>query len=226
LKPEQLHSVERIRKSAQSLLALIDDILDVARAERRQLSIVSNSTRVESIIAEAVEDHEANAAASGLRIDVQLRDDLPAIATDATRVRQILGNLLSNAIKYTPPGGRISVRASLRTREQTDGERWVAIDVIDTGAGIPADKSVLIFEEFTRLEEHADKPGAGLGLAIALRIARLLGGDLTVESTDGSGAVFTLWLPIDVGKLQPADKYARTAVDRRADSRSQAVFRD
>jgi signal transduction histidine kinase len=225
LKPDQLHSVERIRKSAHALLALIDDILDVARAERRQLSIVSNATRVESIIAEAVEDHEANAAASGLRLDVQLRGDLPAIATDATRVRQILGNLLSNAIKYTPPGGRISVRASVKTREETNGERWVAIDVTDTGTGIPADKSVLIFEEFTRLDEHRDKPGAGLGLAIALRIARLLGGDLTVESNDGSGAVFTLWLPIDGGKLQPADNYARTAVDRRADSRSQAVFR-
>jgi len=225
LKPDQLHSVERIRKSAQSLLALIDDILDVARAERRQLSIVSNATRIESIIADAVEDHDANAAASGLRIDVQLPDDLPSIATDATRVRQILGNLLSNAIKYTPPGGRISVRASLKTREQTNGERWVAIEVRDTGTGIPADKSVLIFEEFTRLEEHSDKPGAGLGLAIARRIARLLGGDLTVANADGSGAVFTLWLPIDGAKPRPAESYTRTAADRRADSRSQAVVR-
>ena len=89
------------------------------------------------------------------------------------------------------------MRAELRSRNGARGaERWAAIEVIDTGPGIPNDEIERVFDEFSRLKIHEDKPGAGLGLAIARRVSRLLGGDLTVTSANGGGSVFTLWLPI------------------------------
>ncbi len=199
LSAEQTDSVVRIHRSAESLLSLIGDILDMARAESGRLKILPRETRISTVIEEAVEEHAASAAAAGHRLDAAVSSDLPTIATDPRRVRQILGNLLSNAIKYTPAGGDISVRAAVKSRDgAVDNQRWVAIQVIDSGPGIPKDQAAVIFEEFSRLKTDSDKPGAGLGLAIALRISRLLEGDLTVNSADGHGSVFTLWLPLQL----------------------------
>jgi signal transduction histidine kinase len=197
LSAEQMQSVNRIRRSAESLLSLIRDILDMSRAESGQLTVVPQTTRISPIVEDVSEEHAASAAASGHRLVVKPSSDLPAISTDPQRVRQVLGNLLSNAIKYTPAGGEISLRASLKSRDGTiDGQKWIAIQVVDNGPGIPEDQVANIFEEFSRLDVGRDKPGAGLGLAIALRIARLLGGDLTVNRANVQGSVFTLWLPL------------------------------
>jgi len=107
-----------------------------------------------------------------------------------------MGNLLSNAVKYTPAGGRIDVRISQRTtRREGDAGPWVSVHVIDTGPGIAPEDQERVFSEFTRLAPTAAE-GAGLGLSISRRIARLLGGDLTVESEIGQGSNFTLWLPV------------------------------
>ena len=199
LSVEQIQSVNRIHRSAESLLSLIRDILDMSRAESGQLTVLPRATSVASIVQDAAEEHAASAAASGHRLDVKVSSDLPAISTDPSRVRQILGNLLSNAIKYTPAGGDISLRASVKSRDgAVDDQQWIAIQVIDNGPGIPEDHVADIFEEFSRLDIHRDKPGAGLGLAIALRIARLLGGDLTVNRADVQGSAFTLWLPLQI----------------------------
>src|SRR5690606_37996068 len=136
------------------------------------------------------------AEAKGLTVDIQCDRDMPMIETDAARVRQILGNLLSNATKYTDHG-RISVRASIRSDGAAPGPgRWIAIDVTDTGTGIPKDKQAFVFEEFARIEP-TEKAGAGIGLAISRRTARALGGEVTVESDVGKGSTFTLWLPVD-----------------------------
>lgn len=194
---EQKATLTRIRKSVDALLSLINDILDLSRAEGGQLRVTPCETRVLPIIRESIEEHSASAAAAGHPLVVDLPSDLPPITTDPQRVRQILGNLLSNAIKYTPAGGQIKVRAELRRRNGAKGaERWAAIEVVDTGPGIPNDQIERVFDEFSRLKIHEDKPGAGLGLAIARRVSRLLGGDLTATSADGRGSVFTLWLPI------------------------------
>jgi signal transduction histidine kinase len=196
LTDEQKATLARIRKSIDALLSLINDILDLSRAEGGQLRISSGETRLLPIIRESIDEHSASADAAGQRLVVEVPGDLPPITTDPQRVQQILGNLLSNAIKYTPEGGQISVRAELRLRNGAqDGQHWAAIEVIDTGPGIPSDQIERIFDEFSRLKIHEDKPGAGLGLAIARRLSRLLGGDLTVTSADGRGSVFTLWLP-------------------------------
>lgn len=193
----QKESLSRIRKSVESLLSLIDDLLDLSRTESGHLRIVPSRTQIEPIIRETVEEHRASAAAAGHRLEAQLAGEMPALRTDPQRVQQILGNLLSNAIKYTPVGGSITVRAGVKRRDGEAGEpRWAAIEVIDTGPGVPSDQLETIFDEFSRLTIHQDKPGAGLGLAIARRISRLLGGNLTAENADGHGSVFTLWLPM------------------------------
>lgn len=199
LSTEQVQSVERIHRSAESLLSLINDMLEMSRAESGQLTIVPRKIHVISIVQDAADEHAASASVSGHHLDVRTSTDLPPIVTDARRVRQILGNLISNAIKYSPEGSDITVRVSLQTRDGAlDGQRWIAIQVIDGGPGIPDGQEAQIFEEFSRLDIHRDKPGAGLGLAIALRIARLLGGDLTVSPADGQGSAFTLWLPLEM----------------------------
>jgi signal transduction histidine kinase len=207
LTDEQKATLIRIRKSVDALLSLIDDILDLSRAEGGRLRITPGKTQLLPIIRESIAEHSASADAVGNRLIVELPSDLPPITTDPQRVQQILGNLLSNAIKYTPQGGQISVRAEMRSRNDANGgQRWAAIDVIDTGPGIPSDQRERVFDEFSRLKIHDDKPGAGLGLAIARRVSRLLGGDLTVTSADSRGSVFTLWLPLETDASNNKEK--------------------
>jgi len=189
--------IQRLRRSIGQALAIIDDVLLLSRAETGRLEAEPRSVDLADLVREAVEDHQPAARAAS--IDLRLRPappDLPPVLTDPRRVRQILGNLLSNAVKYTPAGGR--VRVSLATdpaSPQLGGTPAVAIAVSDTGPGIPPDAQERIFEEFARIHTgHAR--GAGLGLAISQRLARLLGGIISVNSAVGQGSTFTLWLPL------------------------------
>ena len=195
LTPEQQDSLARIRRSARSLMALIEDLLELARAESGQLAVKLDRVVLRDVVHEAVEEHRAAAEAAGLTL-VHADDKSETIlVTDPARVTQVLGNLLSNAIKYTPAGGRIEVMTDMLARRDTGDGARLAIHVADDGPGIPADKYEDVFGEFTRLS-NGDKPGAGLGLSIARRVARLLGGDITVSGGKGGGARFTLWLPL------------------------------
>ena len=194
LAERQRQSVGRIRSGVRSLLSLITDLLELSRAEVGELRIVPEPVDIREVLRDAVDEHDAEARVANHVISINADGDLPPVTTDPTRVRQILGNLLSNAIKYTPPGGRIEVRAELRQVEGASGSMHrLAIDVSDSGPGIPVDGLEMVFEEFTRLDDTG-KPGAGLGLAIARRVARLLDGDITVRSEPGRGSCFTLWL--------------------------------
>ena len=191
----QRQSAERIRRSVRALLGLITDLLELSRAEAGHLSIDLRPADVVTLVRDAAEEQRAAAEAAGHTLEVDVPAELLVITTDAGRVQQILGNLLSNAVKYTPSPGRIAVRAGMRRSQ--GGPRsgaWLAIEVTDSGPGIPADEVARIFDEFARLTPEA-APGAGLGLAISRRIARLLGGDITVASEVGRGSTFTLWLP-------------------------------
>lgn len=194
LSEEQVEGVRGIRRSIEKSLHLIHELLELARAEAGQIELERVPTRIEELVREAVEDFRGQATAAGLGLESRVADDLPA-ETDPSRVRQILGNLLSNAVKYTQEG-RIMVAAELRRDGggAGDGDDWIAIRVSDTGPGIPAEKQDLIFEEFTRMDPEAEH-GAGVGLAIGRRLARLLGGDITLESEVGRGSTFTLWIP-------------------------------
>jgi signal transduction histidine kinase len=195
LTDEQRDSVMRIRRSAQALMGLIEDLLELARAEAGQLTVKLDRVVLRDVVHEVVEEHRAAAQFAGLTL-VHAEDDSQTIlTTDPVRVAQVLGNLLSNAIKYTPAGGRIEVSTELPTGHGPSADARLAIHVVDDGPGIPSDKREEIFGEFTRLGV-VDRPGAGLGLSIARRIARLLGGDVTVAGRGERGSRFTLWLPV------------------------------
>ena len=191
----QRQSVRRIRGLVHALMALVDDVLEIARAEAGQLPIVHEPVDVTPVVEETVEAHRAAAVGAGLDLALDPLPRLPAVSTDAHRVRQVLGNLLSNAIKYTPTGGHVVVHAGIRRTQQAGANTCLVVDVCDTGPGIPEEAHELIFEEFSRLDPSGSD-GAGVGLAIARQIARLLGGDITLDSEVGRGSTFTLWLPL------------------------------
>jgi signal transduction histidine kinase len=160
----------------------------------------------------------------GLNLSIAVGASLPRVRTDPTHLRQILVNLIGNAIKYTPAGG-IAIRARMAgVTPQTDVRRpspedptllsrspdrrkaWIALQVIDTGIGIaPADQE-RIFDEFEQVNAGSRtdsmERGTGLGLAISRRLARLLGGEISVESQPGKGSTFTVWLPVSPADIQ------------------------
>jgi signal transduction histidine kinase len=192
----------------RALLALITDLLELSKAESGHLAVKSRPTNVGEVVREAADEHRDAAEAAGHQLRTEIDDHLPTIHTDPDRVRQVLGNLLSNAVKYTPSGGQIVVRVEERPGDgHVRAARSAAIDVIDSGPGIPRDKLDEIFEEFSRLETGT-APGTGLGLTIARRISRLLGGDISAASEMGRGATFTLWLPVEprLGERRPTER--------------------
>jgi signal transduction histidine kinase len=197
LSTEQRRCVDRIRGSTAAVLALVDDLLELSRADVGQLRVTCRPTDLRNVILDAVEEHRPRAQSRSHVLEVRLpQDQKMEVNTDPARVRQVLNNLLSNAIKYTPEGGRVSVEVQrIRAGGSQRRKSSLAIHVTDTGPGIPASQREAIFDEFTRLDQTG-QGGAGLGLAIARRIARLLGGALTLESEVGRGSRFTLWLPI------------------------------
>ena len=205
LSPAQRESVLRIRRAVRSLLTLVDDLLELSRAESGQLRLSIQPVDIRQLVCDTAAEHRAAAEARGHRLEVEIADAVGTVHTDHGRVVQILGNLVSNAIKYTPPGGDILVRAGPLSALQAGGAEleWVAVDVADSGGGIPTDRMEEIFGEFTRLETSTPQPGAGLGLAIARRIARLLGGDVSVRNGEQHGAVFSLLLPRDRRRSAP-----------------------
>jgi PAS domain S-box-containing protein len=194
LTEKQLASITRIRTSIRNAVNLIDDLVELARAESGQVVLKAQPVDVREIVRELVEQYRPAAQQAGLNITGTL-NAVEIVTSDSDRVRQVLGNLLSNAVKYTKEGGSVEVSTSQRrTQDGPDGRECVVIDVADTGLGIPEDKLDALFTEFARIDPMV-KPGAGLGLAISRRIARLLGGDVTVQTARGKGSTFTLWLP-------------------------------
>lgn len=190
----QLESVQRIRRAIRTVLDLINALVDLSRAEAGALHLDYRRTEPASLILATIEEYRAEIEAHDLAFDAEIPDTLPPIVTDPDRVHQILGNLLSNAIKYTPEGGRIGIHAAVQKDRNAPGPgHWIRVSIQDSGPGIPEDQREQIFDEFVRMEPGA-RGGSGLGLAISRRLARLLGGDITVESEPGQGSCFILWL--------------------------------
>jgi signal transduction histidine kinase len=199
--------IGRIRWSAKHLLGLVNDLLDLAKVEAGRLSIANEPSSVADTAASAITLIQPQAEARNLTLVVVPGAELlPRYIGDSERVRQILVNLLSNAVKCTDAGGRITVEAAVTTTPDPHARlqpraAYMRLTVTDTGEGIPLDKQRAIFEPFVQAESGHTRPreGSGLGLTIGQRLARAMGGDLTVESTVGKGSSFTLWLPADVG---------------------------
>jgi signal transduction histidine kinase len=189
LEPKQYENLEKILASGEHLLALINAILDLAKVEAGRIEINARETDLASVLEHAIRTIEP-LVKSDTSVIRQFDDDLPPMVVDDDKLRQIVINLLSNAAKFTPAGS-IHVRAAAR-----DGS--VEIAVADTGIGIPAEKLDAIFEEFEQVDTTSTRVygGTGLGLAISRRLARLMKGDIRVESTLGKGSTFTLTLPV------------------------------
>lgn len=191
--------VGRLRSLLTATLDTVNDLVEVSRADSGQLRIDRHACDVAQIVRDCVDDYRATGDAAGLTlafdVDPAVVDVAANVSTDPTRVRQVLGNMLSNAVKYTPRGGRVHVIIAPRDDEALGAV--VACSVADTGPGVPESLRERVFEEFFRVPATvAIAQGTGVGLAIARRLARLLGGDLRVSDTPGGGATFSLLLPV------------------------------
>ncbi|MGH7506630.1 MAG: sensor histidine kinase, partial [Longimicrobiales bacterium] len=185
------HHVERVRTAAQHLLQLVDEVLSYARLESGKEVARIEPVDVGTVIRESAALIQPLAERKGLALRTGLPDPAVQLATDGWKVRQIISNLLANAVKFTADG-EVEVTAAV------DGSR-VVIAVRDTGIGIPPEHLEHIFEPFWQVEHSATRRfgGTGLGLGVARRLARLLGGDLTARSEAGEGSTFTLTLPLE-----------------------------
>jgi signal transduction histidine kinase len=187
--PAQREQLMRVRGSATHLLALIDEVLSFTRMEAGQEQVIHQEVRIGAILEEAASLVRPMAQSKGIPIVLESPVDGGTIVSDMLKVRQILTNLLTNAVKFTDSG------------EITLGARCDENDCIftvhDTGIGIAADHLDRVFEPFWQVEQTASRRvgGTGLGLSVTRRLAKLLGGDVTVESVKGEGSSFILRLP-------------------------------
>lgn len=205
LEPDQRESVERIRSNIEESLALIDDLVSYASRGLAELDIQLAPTDIRQVGREIADEYRAQVEAAGLDLQLDFPEDIPLIYSDRIRIRQVLGNLLSNAVKYTEEG-TVGLRAEVHSDGATpEGGEAIAIRVSDTGTGIPAGKQSLLFQEFARLDPTATA-GVGLGLAISRTIAHALAGEVTVDSTEGQGSTFTLWLPLRPVREEDSDR--------------------
>jgi signal transduction histidine kinase len=196
LAPPQHDSVVKARRSIRVAIDLIAQLLELARAEAGHLAQRSEPFDFRDVVSEVADEFMASAEAKHLTMSISLSTDLPTATSDAGRVRQIVANIVSNAVKYTPDGGRVEIRTFMAEHPKAVGPgTWIAVEVADTGRGITAEQLKVVFQEFTRFDPAAAQ-GSGIGLAISDRIARSLGGRITVDSVVGQGSRFTFWLPV------------------------------
>ncbi|MFL5636506.1 MAG: PAS domain S-box protein [Gemmatimonadaceae bacterium] len=184
---QERRQVEIVRRAADRMNRMIQDLLDVKRMESGRLTIELKPEEPGSLINDTVDMLRPLAAGTGIMLDTALDDDLPCVVADVARIQQVLSNLVGNAVKFTPRNGRITVSA-----ERIDGE--VRFGVIDTGPGIPAEQVPHIFGRFWQARA-SDRRGIGLGLAIAKGIVEAHNGRIWVESHVGLGSTFYFTLP-------------------------------
>jgi CheY-like chemotaxis protein/nitrogen-specific signal transduction histidine kinase len=214
LTPKQVEFARSVRDAGHDLLNLISDILDLSKVEAGKLDVAMAPVRIADLAEDLSQTFRPIADQQTLSYTVHLADDLPElITTDGHRVQQILKNLLSNAFKFTEEGS-----VTLRIDRAPHGYRFfnsalegtpevLAFSVVDSGIGIDSDKLLVIFEAFQQAEGTTNRKygGTGLGLSISREIARLLGGEIQVESEPGKGSTFTLYLPaLGTGLDHPA----------------------
>ena len=188
---QQREAIARIRRSQQHLLGIVNDILTFAKTESGRIPVSLEPTSVASAIKAANFLVEPMFAANEIVLTVTEHPPELAVIADRERLQQILVNIMSNAAKFSPRGGQVTICAEAR-------DHLVAITVEDKGKGIDPDKLETIFEPFMQLSAGLTRTaeGSGLGLAISRELARLMGGDVTVESEPGEGSAFILTLPL------------------------------
>ena len=190
--PKQRDALARGRAAAEHLLALINDILDLAKIEAGKMPLRLEDVSLREVTLEVTQQIEPMVRKKQLEFDIDVDPDCPAIYTDRTKIKQVLLNLLSNAVKFTTKG-----RVSVETRCAADGVR---IDVVDTGIGIRPSDLEAIWEDFRQVDQSRTREfgGTGLGLSITRKLLERLGGKVIVKSTYGEGSTFSVYLPLRV----------------------------
>ncbi len=195
--PSQAADLATIQASSRHLLELVDDLIDIAAIESGRIELLREPVDIGLIVREAAEDTRPLAGEKGISLVVDAPAEPIVAGVDPGRLRTIALNLLSNAVKFTPSGGRVRVTVAPARGAASGGVagRSVEIRVRDSGIGIAPEDLERVFDRFVRIAGPS-VAGTGLGLAIARELARLHGGDLTVESTVGIGSTFTVRLPL------------------------------
>ncbi len=197
LAPKQLELLIESRSASQRLLAMINNLLDLARLEKGTSHLQIHPERPAALLQAAAELCRRRAEDQGIELVVTAAPDLPEVAIDARVLNHVLRNLLDNALTYTDRGGRVTMTAS-RDRDV------VAITVTDTGTGIPTEYVPHVFDRFFRVPEQSRGGGTGLGLAIVREIVLAHGGSITCTSRQGHGTTFRLTVPIWHGSAATA----------------------
>ncbi|MDR1922317.1 MAG: response regulator [Candidatus Adiutrix sp.] len=223
LSPDQASMAATIKTAGDSLLRVLNDILDISKIEAGKMVIDASPFSLRDVIFDAVKGLAPIAYKKALEITVNIAPKMPdAFSGDYVRIRQILLNLVSNAIKFTEKG---EISVSVRMLEREGDQAVIRISVADTGIGIPEKKQKIIFEAFEQADTSTTREygGTGLGLAICYRLAALMGSQLRLESEEGFGSVF--WLDLTLPVL-PEDDSSKPSVDLKQLERVPVLFVD
>jgi signal transduction histidine kinase len=184
--------LQRVNRAGTHLLGLINQVLDLSKIEAGKLELNPQTVQLAPLINEVIGTAGQLAEQNKNRLVVDAQENLGALTVDPMRLRQILLNLLSNACKFTKAG-----EVKLAARKVSNGSSFVEFAVSDTGIGMTSEQQAKLFEEFSQADATTAQRfgGTGLGLAITRKLARMMGGDVTVASESGKGSVFTLRLP-------------------------------
>jgi len=184
--------LRRVHRAGKHLLGLVNQVLDLSKIEAGKLELSPESVTLKPLIDEVMDTARQLAEQNNNRLAVEADAKLGAVTVDPMRLRQILLNLLSNACKFTKQG-----EVTLKAHRVANGRDWIELAVADTGIGMTPEQLAKLFEEFSQAEASTAREygGTGLGLAITRKLARMMGGDVTVESEAGKGSVFTVRLP-------------------------------
>jgi len=206
---DEVEPLDRVQRAARHLLALINDILDLAKIEAGRMELVLESFPIATVIEDVLRTVEPIANKNGNQLVMSFSPTIGSMYADQMRVRQALMNLVSNASKFTAKG---TVTVSASRRQLKEGER-IEFVVADTGIGMTAEQVSRLFQEFSQVDSSTTRKygGTGLGLAISRRFCQMMGGDISVESQPGQGSRFTIALPGRVGDVEEAARTAEPA---------------
>ena len=187
-----LEPLRRVNAAGTHLLSLINEVLDLSKIEAGKLDLNPESINLSHLIDEVVGTAGQLTEKNKNRLVVEAPENVGTLTADSMRLKQILLNLLSNACKFTKDG-----EVALRVRKVVDGRDWIELAVADTGIGLTAEQQAKLFQDFTQADSLTARRygGTGLGLALSRKLARMMGGDVTVTSEPGKGSVFTVRLP-------------------------------
>ncbi|MGD9128002.1 MAG: ATP-binding protein [Planctomycetia bacterium] len=192
--------IDAVQRNGKHLMELINSILDLSKLEAGKVEMIKEPCSLSEVISDVVTLTHPAAESKGLSVSAESFTRLPkTVEVDSFRLRQILVNLIGNAIKFTQEGS-IRIKVGLRKKSKDASFDTLILHVEDTGIGIPADRLDSLFSPFSQAESSTDRKfgGTGLGLTISRMLARLMGGDLTVESVEGKGSTFTLNVDVNV----------------------------